>query len=47
MYKLSINSQLSYKKNSFCNDSYPNVNGNDKSVYINFVTSGYIFHIEL
>ena len=27
----------SYKKISFCNDSYPNVNGKDKSVSINFI----------
>ena len=26
-----------YKKISFCNDSYPNVNGKDKSVSINFI----------
>ena len=35
--KLSINTELSYKKISFCNDSYPNVNGKDKSVSINFI----------
>ena len=35
--ELSINSELIYKKISFCNDSYPNVNGKDKSVSINFI----------
>jgi len=35
--KLSINTELSYKKISFCNDSYPNVNGKNKSVSINFI----------
>ena len=35
--KLSINIELSYKNISFCNDSYPNVNGKDKSVSINFI----------
>ena len=35
--KLSINNELRYKKISFCNDSYPNVNGKDKSVSINFI----------
>ena len=31
-----LQNKLSYKEISFCNDSYPNVNGNDKSVSINF-----------
>ena len=35
--KLSINIELSYKNISFSNDSYPNVNGKDKSVSINFI----------
>ena len=35
--KLSINIELSYKNISFCNDSYRNVNGKDKSVSINFI----------
>jgi len=35
--KLSINTELSYKKKSFCNDSYPNVNGKYKTVSINFI----------
>jgi len=29
-------------KVSFCNESYPNVNGKDKSVYINFINSLYL-----
>ena len=35
--KLSFNIEFSYKKISFCNDSYPNVNGKHKSVSINFI----------
>jgi len=34
--KLSNNIELSYKKKYFCNESYQNVNGKDKSVSINF-----------
>ena len=41
--KLSINTELSYKKISFCNDSYPNVNGKNKSVSINFILHYSIF----
>ena len=35
--KLSMNTELSYKKISFCNDSYPNENGKDNAVSINFI----------
>jgi len=35
--KLSINTELSYKEISFCNDSYPNINEKYKSVSINFI----------
>jgi len=35
--KLSINIELSYKKISYCNDSYPNVNRKKKEVSLNFI----------
>ena len=37
--KLSINTEFSYKKISFCNDSYPNGNGKDNLLLLITISS--------